>query len=539
MGIEFNNQQLHALYDMENWWSSLDDQVYELSGAAGTGKAQPLDTLIPTPKGRIPLGDLNVGDYVYNRRFKPVKVLGVYDQGELESYTVKFESGKSTECSIEHFWKFYRDSEMRGPAEIKALKEIIELMSGPTPENIYVPKASSFMNHSDRILSVESTKKMKPMRCIYVDDSEHLYLTNDYIVTHNTTLIRYFIERIGLELEDVAFVAYMGKAAMQMARNGLPAQTIHSLIYDCRPEVMYDEHGYVVLDSRGKPKRKLSFVLREKLIKNVKLIVVDEASMVNHDIGNDLLSFNIPIIALGDLNQLPPVFGNPFFLNNPRYRLTQVMRQKEDDPIVHLAHRVLNDKSLPIGVYGKSSVIDKSDLDLYQLTKSDVILTCTNNLRHNINMFFREEIHKFPKPQFPYVGEKIICRRNDWGKSLDKIIFLTNGMSGTIDYVDRESFNGKEIKIDFKPDFTKKVFKNLNIDYKQLFDVPGSDASPFAFNRQKFEFAYAITVHISQGSQYPNVTFLRETQMAHDKEFFKKLQYTAITRASESITIVK
>ena len=66
MGIEFNNQQLHALYDMENWWSSLDDQVYELSGAAGTGKAQPLDTLIPTPKGRIPLGDLNVGDYLYN-----------------------------------------------------------------------------------------------------------------------------------------------------------------------------------------------------------------------------------------------------------------------------------------------------------------------------------------------------------------------------------------------------------------------------------------------------------------------------------------
>ena len=112
-------------------------------------------------------------------------------------------------------------------------------------------------------------------------------------------------------------------------------------------------------------------------------------------------------------------------------------------------------------------------------------------------------------------------------------------MSGTIDYVDRESFNGKEIKIDFKPDFTKKVFKNLSISYKQLFEVPGSDSSPYAFNLEKFEFAYAITVHISQGSQYPNVTFLRETQMAHDKDFFRKLQYTAITRASESITIVK
>lgn len=524
---------------MENWWSSSNDQVYELSGAAGTGKAQPLDTLIPTPSGMIPMGDLKVGDYAYNKHHKPVKILGVYDQGELESYSVKFESGRSTECSAEHLWEIHRGTGTVKKKEIKTLREIINLMSVPNPESIYVPKSRDFGYGMDEILSIVPTKKMKPMRCIYVDDSEHLYLTNDFIVTHNTTLIRYFIERIGLELEDVAFVAYMGKAAMQMARNGLPAQTIHSLIYDCQPVLEYDEEGNIKLDSRGKPKRKLSFVLRDRLVKDVKLIIVDEASMVNQEIGKDLLSFGIPIIALGDLNQLPPVFGNPFFLNNPRYRLTQVMRQKEDDPIVHLAHRVLNDEPLPIGVYGKSSVIDKSDLDLYQLTKSDVILTCTNNLRHNINMFFREEIHKFPKLQFPYIGEKVICRRNDWGKSLDKIIFLTNGMSGTIDYVDRESFNGKEIKIDFKPDFTKKVFKNLSISYKQLFEVPGSDSSPYAFNLEKFEFAYAITVHISQGSQYPHVTFLRETQMAHDKDFFRKLQYTAITRASESITIVK
>lgn len=539
MGIEFNNQQIHALYDMENWWSSSNDQVYELSGAAGTGKAQPLDTMIPTPNGYVQLGKLKVGDYVYNRYYKAVKILGVYDQGELESYTVKFKSGKSTECSIEHLWMFYRNLILTGTPEVRTLREIIEYISGPNPENIYVPTAGYVRKDGDRIVSIESTKKMKPMRCIYVDDDEHLYLTNDYIVTHNTTLIRYFIDRLGLELSDVAFVAYMGKAAMQMARNGLPAQTIHSLIYECKPKVVCDEDGNIEFDSRGKPKTKLAFELREKLFKDVKLIVIDEASMVNQDIGNDLLSFGIPIIALGDLNQLPPVFGKPFFLNKPRYRLTQVMRQKENDPIVYLAHRVLNDEPLCTGVYGKSAVIDRADMDFYQLTKADVILTCTNNLRHKINTFFREEVNKFAKPQFPYVGEKVICRRNNWSKSLDDMIFLTNGMSGTINYVDRSSFDGKKILIDFKPDFTKKVFKNLLVDYKELFETPGSAQSPYAFNREKFEFAYAITVHISQGSQYPNVTFLRETQMAHDKEFFKKLQYTAITRASESITIFK
>lgn len=540
MGIEFNSQQLYALYDMENWWDSHNDQVYELSGAAGTGKAQPLNTTIPTPNGNIRMGDLKIGDMVYNRYHQPVKVSGIFDQGVLLSYLVRFESGRFTECSMNHLWTVVIGNSDDSNEQVMELHEILQYYRAG--QNVYVPMVSdspSEPHKYDKIVAIESTYTAKPMRCIYVDDPEHLYLTNDNIVTHNTTLIRYFIERVGLELTDVAFVAYMGKAAMQMARNGLPAQTIHSLIYNCVRVPMYDKDGYMVVDSRGKPKMKLDFVLKERLFSDIKLIIVDEASMVNKEIGEDLLSFGIPVIALGDLNQLPPVFGNPFFLNNPRFRLTKVMRQKEGDPIVYLAHKVLDDEPLEIGVFGKSVVMDKSSLDLYQLTKADVVLTCTNRLRHDINSFFREEVHDFKKLQFPYVGEKVICRKNNWEKSIDKIIYLTNGMSGTIDYVDRESFDGKSIKIDFKPDFTHKTFKNLSVNYKQLFESPGSEESnKFVIGTEKFEFAYAITVHTSQGSQYPNVVFMRETQMAHDKEFFKKLQYTAITRASEQITIV-
>lgn len=353
-----------------------------------------------------------------------------------------------------------------------------------------------------------------------------------------TFLIRYFIERVGLDLKDVAFIAYMGKAAMQMARNGLPAQTIHSLIYTYEKVLDLDENGKIQLNERGKPKMKFTFKKRKELFKKVKLIVIDEASMVSEKIAEDILSYNIPIIALGDLNQLPPVFGSPFFLKEPDYILTQIMRQAEDDPIVYLARRILDDYPLQTGVYGKSSVIQKSDLNDFILKDADIVLTGTNKLRSEINDLFREVITPVQRLDFPNVGEKIICRKNNWSRSVGGSIYLTNGMSGTIDYVDMSTFNGKQVKIDFKPDFLNKKFKNINLDYKRLFSSPGEeDTDLYSFTRDKFEFGYAITVHLSQGSQYNKVVYLNEKN-TYDYNFYKKLQYTAITRASEQITIV-
>ena len=538
MGIEFNNQQIYALYDMEKWYYKGDEQVYELSGAAGTGKAQPHDTIIPTPDGDIEFGDLKIGDYVLNRHYQPVKVVGIYEQGYMLSYEVRFESGRSTECSIQHLWTYVTNIN-QNKMETTELSKLIVLMD--MGHHIYVPEASTSNRVTyDRITMIRSTGIKKKMRCILVDDKEHLYLTNDHIVTHNTTLVKYFIERIGLDIEDVAFVAFMGKAAMQLSRTGLPAQTLHSLIYDCKKEWKRDEDGELVLNSVGRPVFQIKFEVKEFLPKNLKLIVLDEGYMVDSKMAQDLLSFGIPVVVLGDLNQLPPVFGKPFFLNDPDCILTQVMRQSEGSPIVYLAHRILNNEPLRVGVYGNSAVIPKADLDLFAMKDADIVLTCTNALRHNINTFFRQEIYKFAKLDWPYEGEKVICRRNNWSKSLDGIIYLTNGIAGTIDFVDKESFNGKEFKMDFKPDFTKKRFKNLKVDYQHLLHPVINEEdkkTSWDLKNEQFEFAYAITTHLSQGSQYPNVYFLREDKMSWNAEVFKKLQYTAITRAMEKITI--
>lgn len=358
--------------------------------------------------------------------------------------------------------------------------------------------------------------------------------------TGKTTLIRYFIEQLGISYENVLFVAYMGKAASQMARNGLPAKTIHSAIYDCVEVNEKDKDGKPIFDKYGKPKKKLKFELKPKLPK-IKLIVIDEASMVSKQMALDILSFEIPTITLGDLNQLPPVFGDPFFLKNPDVILTQVMRQKEDDPIVYLAQQVLDYKELKPGVYGRSFIIKKEDLTEYHFKHADMILTGTNRLRYNINNFIRNEIKDIRHLDYPHIGEKVICRKNNWSRCVGDGIYLTNGMSGSVTKVYRESFNKKSMMIDFKPDFGNGVFKKIEFDYKHMYVIPGqeeeSELDKFRFVYDKFEFGYAITVHCSQGSEYGNVLYMHEPIM-RSKEDNKKLMYTAITRASDIIGIV-
>lgn len=366
--------------------------------------------------------------------------------------------------------------------------------------------------------------------------------------TGKTTLIKYFIDRIGLDMDDVVFLAFMGKAACQMQRNGLPAQTIHSFIYKLVKEVVRNEKGEIQVDSKGKPLTKLTFRLRDKseLPKIPLLFILDEAGTVSEEMGNDLCSYGIPIIALGDLCQLPPVFGRPFFMNHPNVELTKIMRQAENDPIVWLANQILEGNRLSPGIYGNSAVINKSDLTEYQMNEADVILTGTNRLRHEINTLFRTTIRPVKRFEIPEVGEKIVCRKNNWSRSINDSIYLTNGMCGTLEYIDMSSLTkNKSVLIDFKPDFLKhKMFKNVKMDYEHLFSDPALnrgnelDAAKRKRDRiDKFEFAYALTVHLSQGSQYPNVLYLNE--LYGTETFRKQMQYTAITRAEKRITIVQ
>lgn len=105
-----------------------------LRGAPSSfGKAQPINTVIPTPNGNKLLKDIKVGDYVFDRLGKPTKVLGVFPQGKIDCYEVTFSDGRKTYCNEEHIWNIYKDHHKSKTERVnRTLKEIIPLMKKDT-----------------------------------------------------------------------------------------------------------------------------------------------------------------------------------------------------------------------------------------------------------------------------------------------------------------------------------------------------------------------------------------------------------------------
>src|SRR5690554_3463524 len=168
-----------------------------------------------------------------------------------------------------------------------------------------------------------------------------------YAGTGKTTLARHIADHVDGE---VKFAAFTGKAASVMRGKGCRgASTIHSLIYRAR------ESG----------EETPSFDLwHEAPASKADLIVIDECSMVDAELGRDLLSFGVPVLVLGDPAQLPPISGGGFFTDGkPDAMLTEVHRQAQDNPIVRLSMDVREGRPLARGDHGAVQVIGKRELD--------------------------------------------------------------------------------------------------------------------------------------------------------------------------------
>lgn len=350
-----------------------------------------------------------------------------------------------------------------------------------------------------------------------------------------STVMHAIISAIGLDsITEVAPMAYTGAAAIIMRINGFfGACTIHSWLYVPMEETVVDV-------STGKKKKRIKFVFKGVPKSQYKLICIDEGSMVPKHMLPDILKSGIKVLVCGDLNQLPPVKDNPAFLYDGEiFRLSKIMRQSEGSAIVEMSQRILKGEPLYPGNFGDVVILCKSDFEKYIkefISSTHIVICGTNNTRDFLNEFIRREITKKKGP-LPKYGEKIICRKNNWDIEVNGIN-LANGLSGTVrNNPSIENYKDGFFNMDFTPDlFPDITFSELKCDFK-FFKADNKTrqamkdfySGQYRGEGEKFEFGYAITTHLSQGSQYIDGVYLQE-YMGGGKEFLKHLNYTGITR---------
>lgn len=331
-----------------------------------------------------------------------------------------------------------------------------------------------------------------------------------------SAIISILIKQLNLSKNEVAYCAYTGCAALTLKKRGVNAQTIHHLIYNTK---------------KDKKTGKFHSILKYKLDRNYKLIIIDEGSFVDEKTMQDLLSFHIPIIMMGDEGQLPPPLGkiNKYMLK-PDVRLTKIFRQKDGNTIIDFA------SNLRKGIFDYSFNDDNvkcfDSLTLNMCLWADQILCSTNRDKDEINRAIRE--YKGFKSHIPEVGDKLMCLRNNWenfpisGEQYE----LVNGMTGYVEEILDSTFSPtyNTMTIRFSLEFDRNIVYETTIDLNPFLGRESRDIQWL----DVFDYGYACTIHKSQSSQWSKVLVYAKNGFGDEKKLF----YTAATRAIDKLVWV-
>lgn len=373
----------------------------------------------------------------------------------------------------------------------------------------------------------------------YYNSSEQVFEIEGPAGSGKSVLIYEILKALGLKSHQYLPMAYTGQASIVMRSRGFStARSIHSSLY----EVVETPDENVNL-MYGIPYKRKEFRLREFIDPNIDLFFIDEAYMVPEYMKKDILSFGKKVLVAGDSHQLPPVGDKPGFLTGYGvHRLTELMRQAKDSAIVYIANRAMQGLPIHSGMYGNQVlVINDTEFIPQMIGFADSICCGTNRTRDTLNNYIRQ-IAGFSNSKTPIVGERIICRNNNWNMVQDGIA-LTNGLSGTVvSYPDATSYNGKVFRVNFMPDLANTVFYNVPINY-DYFVAPFDEKQNMKeySNRRYmegefFEFSYALTTHLMQGSEYKKGIYIEEFMRP---QIQNQLNYTGVTRFKEALIYVK
>jgi len=321
-------------------------------------------------------------------------------------------------------------------------------------------------------------------------------------------------------LEGVQVAAYTGKAADVLIRKGVDARTLHGLFY--WPSGSGANLHFTL-------KRHADGTLMEP---DFEYLIVDEASMVPEHMFNDIRNeLKIPTIYVGDHCQLPPVKGSTNIMTNPDVRLETPHRFA--GAIAEFASYIRVGKQ-PRG-FVQTSVCGRSEVILLEpviswddkpkmpegVAEADILLVGSREDGAKMNRTIREQVHG-RKSAEPVPGDRIIFLMNN-GQ-------IRNGQTATL--------------VSYTGDKAVALLHGLNEEY-QFTPYPCLFASDKDVQMVRkaglgyFDYAYALTVHKAQGSEWPTVAVLDANAgmrwMLESKGTLFRWRYTAATRAQKKL----
>ena len=320
---------------------------------------------------------------------------------------------------------------------------------------------------------------------------------------------------------EVEVGAYTGKAANVLRKKGNPtAKTIHAMIY---APIEKDGKTIFVLALETAP---AAFA---------DLILLDEVSMVDEKMANDVRSFGKKILVMGDPAQLPPVGGAGAFLTrDPDFFLSEIHRQAEGSPIIRLATMLRQGKMPDLGDYGDGVMFARLNGDNAQLAyrEDTQTIVALNRVRQTINKQVRRL--RGYEGTVPLAGERVICCRND----RDLAIF--NGALGDLTTDSRRLLDGSNYRISVQMEDLRIPLKSIPCStalFDQHFDDTVAKPERLSKGVQMFDYGYVLTAHKAQGSEWPDITIIDDAGAFRADQW--RWRYTAITRASQRVAFLR
>lgn len=403
-----------------------------------------------------------------------------------------------------------------------------------------------------------------------------------YAGTGKSTVLPFLVEVTGLQPQHIVFCSPTGKASKVMTKKmrsqdmAASATTIHKAIYrpqalkayQIEQELFNAQREYQIACETGVKSAIFEAKQRVKLLeKNLEraydenapqfqlnvdssidtasLIVVDECSMVDKDMADDLKSFGVPILAMGDPGQLPPIsLAGPGFCDTdqPDAMLTEIHRQALENPIIWASMLIREGKQVPMGSHGNGElrVIDRDDDDVtFDLDLDAQIIVGRHEKRWQITRKLRKLCGL--NLEGPSKGELMMINRNSrlYGDLVNgSPVMITDSVGKLRD--GSVTFVANVVDEDGKEYTLKCLQATLEEHYmgKNNASAPKRDVWRAKQDERTHEmdYGYAITCHKAQGSQWDEC-------VVHDESgVFRKdadrWLYTAVTRAAQKLTLV-